>query len=196
MTSAGTIGAAKRELRTRAKHLRAALDARQCEAWSAGISQRLLALDSVTGSASVFVYVATPGEVATRGIIDQLCAAGCRVAIPCIAERARMVAREFTGWDALLPGPLGILGPPCSARVVESVDTVIAPGLAFTTRGERLGSGAGYYDRWFVEHRHGQRIALAFEAQIFESLPCSERDVPVDLIVTEQRVIDPSANQR
>lgn len=70
------------------------------------------------------------------------------------------------------------------------IDLVIVPGLAFDRKGNRLGRGKGYYDR-FLRRVSSKtlKIALAFECQIFEAIPHGPDDVPMDLIVTEDRVI-------
>jgi hypothetical protein len=57
------------------------------------------------------------------------------------------------------------------------------------------GSDAGYCGRWFAAHQVGARIALAFEAQILTDIPTDDSDLPVDLLVTEQRVITARTNE-
>lgn len=72
----------------------------------------------------------------------------------------------------------------------KQIDLVIVPGLAFDINGNRLGRGKGYYDR-FLRHLSPKtlKIALAFECQIFETIPRDSNDVPMDLVVTEERII-------
>jgi 5-formyltetrahydrofolate cyclo-ligase len=70
---------------------------------------------------------------------------------------------------------------------------VLVPGLAFGERGGRLGRGGGHYDRFLREaRRHGSiaAIAMAFELQMVAEVPREAHDEPVDVIVTEARVID------
>jgi 5-formyltetrahydrofolate cyclo-ligase len=100
-----------------------------------------------------------------------------------------MLAIEFPGWSALKPGTLGIPAPVSDRAFEGRVDVVITPGVGFTAAGDRLGMGKGYYDRWFAAHDYGLSVAICFECQLVAELPVSETDVPVDLIVTEQRVI-------
>ena len=66
---------------------------------------------------------------------------------------------------------------------------VIAPGLAFTIEGARLGQGRGYYDRWLTENSYADTIALAYEHQILSVVPTSRHDVSVAEIITEKRRI-------
>jgi 5-formyltetrahydrofolate cyclo-ligase len=73
----------------------------------------------------------------------------------------------------------------------ERLDVVLMPGVAFDLTGGRLGYGGGYYDR-FLESCSPRclLIALAFELQIVEHVPCADHDIHIHKIVTEKRVID------
>jgi 5-formyltetrahydrofolate cyclo-ligase len=76
---------------------------------------------------------------------------------------------------------------------VDRLDLVVVPGVAFDPQGNRLGWGAGYYDRLLAQVRADAPIvALAFECQIVPAIPPESHDVPVDVIVTEQRIIRPN----
>jgi len=45
------------------------------------------------------------------------------------------------------------------------------------------------YDKWFAQNQVSHKIALAYEAQLVEDIPVEDTDVPMEKIVTEQRVI-------
>ena len=62
------------------------------------------------------------------------------------------------------------------------------PGLAFDNRGNRLGRGKGYFDELLAGFR-GVKVALAFDLQVVDSVPATARDVPMDIVVTEERVV-------
>jgi 5-formyltetrahydrofolate cyclo-ligase len=67
---------------------------------------------------------------------------------------------------------------------------VIVPGLAFDSRGRRLGRGGGFYDRFLSQpDLTAVTCGVALEAQILEDLPREPHDVPVDLLITEERTI-------
>src|SRR5690606_36558955 len=99
------------------------------------------------------------------------------------------------GWEAMVPGVLGIPAPRDTRAAEEPIDLALVPGLAFTTAGARLGYGAGYYDRWLAGHPATWRVALALEHQLEPELPLDAHDVPMDLVVTERRVIVPPASR-
>ena len=149
----------------------------------------MLTLAQVHNAATVFCYVAHGNEVATRALIESLAQAGKQVFVPKIIDRRRMQAAPFSGWDAMQPGPLGIPAPVTHEPGRHDIDVTITPGLGFSALGDRLGFGAGYYDRWFEEHGGGHRIGLAYECQIIPYLPIEPFDVAMDTIVTQRRVL-------
>jgi 5-formyltetrahydrofolate cyclo-ligase len=84
-------------------------------------------------------------------------------------------------------GPYGIQEPHPELPAVspERLDVIFVPGVAFGVRGERIGLGAGYYDRYLSRNRAALRIAFAFDFQIFPALKQEPWDQPVHWIVTE-----------
>ena len=69
---------------------------------------------------------------------------------------------------------------------------MLVPGLAFTRSGHRLGRGKGYYDRYLQRYRQLPdvspvvTIALAFKQQIFDSIPASECDINIDMVLFDE----------
>ena len=183
---------AKAGLRQRLKAALGTISASDCRARSALITSRLWALPEVQTARSVFIFVSNGPEVHTHDLIDRLVAAGKSVFVPKIVGKTRMIASPFHGWVHLQPAQLGILTPISDDAHEGPVDLVVTPGLGFSVQGQRIGYGAGYYDRWFAGHSVGARIAVAFETQIVDSIPTAETDLPVDKIVTEDRLIIPS----
>jgi 5-formyltetrahydrofolate cyclo-ligase len=88
------------------------------------------------------------------------------------------------------PGAWGIPEPHEHNRVaLDAVDLLIVPGLAFDDRGNRLGYGAGFYDRLLASCSK-PTVALAFEGQIVSEVPAGNHDIRIKKIVTETRVIE------
>jgi 5-formyltetrahydrofolate cyclo-ligase len=72
---------------------------------------------------------------------------------------------------------------------VDQIDLIIVPGVAFDRDGSRLGHGLGYYDKLLARARpETLRVALAFDCQIFPTLPTAPHDVPMHVIVTERAI--------
>ena len=68
---------------------------------------------------------------------------------------------------------------------------MLLPGLAFDKYGNRIGYGAGYYDRYLGAYSINNwiKIALAYDFQIMDRLNVNEYDIRTDYIVTDKRVI-------
>ncbi|RKX96232.1 MAG: 5-formyltetrahydrofolate cyclo-ligase, partial [Spirochaetes bacterium] len=76
----------------------------------------------------------------------------------------------------------------CPEADYSKLDLIIAPGLAFTKKGERLGYGGGYYDRFLSKYSEIPVCALTYEALITDSLPVKENDIAVDYLITEKGI--------
>ncbi|HJJ51166.1 MAG TPA: 5-formyltetrahydrofolate cyclo-ligase, partial [Methanocorpusculum sp.] len=72
----------------------------------------------------------------------------------------------------------------------SSIDVVLVPMVGFDRVGHRLGYGAGYYDRFFEKNPNIPRIGMAYACQEMECIPSEWFDARMDLIVTEDEVID------
>ena len=67
------------------------------------------------------------------------------------------------------------------------LDVIFVPGVVFGERGERIGMGKGYYDRYLMTSSPAVRIALAFDFQVQIFVPQKNTDQPVHWVVTESR---------
>src|SRR5205814_709954 len=92
---------------------------------------------------------------------------------------------------------LGIAEPKVSARDLvraEDVDLVLLPVVAFDARGNRLGRGAGFYDRSLAFRRHRRHLqrphllGLAHDFQRVAAVPVDAWDVPLDGVITDRAV--------
>lgn len=180
----------KAEIRARLKQIRAAIPADDRQKLSLAITGKILDLGAIRRSQHIFIYISCDSEVGTHDLINELLKQGKNLAVPKIIDSDHMEAVAFNDWDELETGQLGILTPKSSEPMAGKFDIVITPGLGFTTKGYRIGYGRGYYDKWFATHHVQQKIAVTFDAQIIKTLPVTEFDVPVNMIVTESRIIE------
>ncbi len=142
---------------------------------------------------SAGLYCALAGEVPTDRIRHAYLAAGARLYYPRVAGKGSLAFyphREGDGWET---GPYGILEPSIPAGIeprLSGWDIIVVPGLAFDRRGNRLGRGFGYYDR-FLEGvpESVPRVGLAYADQRVPEVPVDAWDVPVHALVTEEGVI-------
>ncbi|HYG23514.1 MAG TPA: 5-formyltetrahydrofolate cyclo-ligase [Verrucomicrobiae bacterium] len=87
-------------------------------------------------------------------------------------------------------GRFGVREPAetCAMLPLADLDLVLVPGLAFDSRGHRLGRGKGFYDRLLAEAR-GIRCGVAFDEQMVPEVPVETHDVTLDCVVTPSRWI-------
>lgn len=160
---------------------------------SRGIGRRLLNLPEFERARTVLFYIAFRSEVETQSLIDKALALGKEVAVPVVrAEPRGLIPCRYSCAADLARTTLGVLEPrPECACPVEpaAIDLVVVPGAAFDIRGGRLGYGLGFYDRLLAEVPRAPRVALAFECQLLSAVPAEPHDVPVDLILTEERAV-------
>jgi 5-formyltetrahydrofolate cyclo-ligase len=148
-------------------------------------------LDRLRPDLVVATYCPVAGEVDPHAFNAAALAAGCRLALPHVTDRAAPI--RFLHWPSntrLVGGPFGLWQPPAGAPELAP-DIVLTPLVGFDRRGNRLGQGAGHYDRAFAAHPHAWRVGLAWSVQEVEALPADPWDVPLHAIATEREWIVP-----
>ena len=184
----------KRTVRGRALATRDAIPAAARAAKSARITAALLELAECTHARAVMAYVSFGSEFDTRALLERLLADGVVLALPRITAPRVMEAVPVTDLDSdLVPGRFGISAPREGLRPLPPsvFDCVVVPGAAFDLQGGRCGYGGGFYDTLLAHTRQGCHfVAPAFEAQIVDDVPREPHDLAVQLIVSEERVVD------
>jgi len=180
----------KKVLRDHARTLRASLSAAEIEEKSGLIC--LNVLEVLDGTNPLIVYVSKPLEVNTKDLIGHLLAQGKTVVVPIIEKDTKTLRLSYLEDPDLLhestfnvPEPVGHELP----ALASDVKAVIIPMLAFDKKGNRLGYGAGYYDRFLSSHPHLTRIGIAFACQEVEEIPVDATDASMDIIVTDTGII-------
>ena len=122
--------------------------------------RHLISLPTVAAAETVLAFTTLPGEPDTRTLLVWCAATGRLAAVP--------EADVEPTWP----------------------DLVIVPGLAFTAAGDRLGQGAGWYDRFLSAVRPDcVSIGVCFAEQLVDALPVEAHDVIMDHVVTDQGVL-------
>lgn len=158
------------------------------------IEKSVFSLPEITIAQTVFCYVDYRGEVKTRNIINQLLKMGKTVCIPYLESRnPPMKALQISSLDELIEGVYGIETVPTAGREIkpDEIDAVIVPGVAFDTKGNRLGYGGGFYDEFLsrINRNKAKCIAPLFAFQLVNEIPGDEWDEPMDILVTPSRVL-------
>ena len=185
----------KQEIRTAAHANRKAQEDK--DSISGAIVNRFMDLPEYAAAKTVMFYVDVRDEVRTRQALPQAIQSDKRIVIPyCVDGELELFHLE--SMDELELGMYKILEPKDELRTVESkrlqaedLDLIMVPGVAFDRTGGRTGHGKGYYDK-LLEHARADTplVALAFECQMFEEIPCEDHDIYMDKVVTQDAVYD------
>ena len=146
------------------------------------------------GFDAVMLYLSMRSEVETDGLLERLLHAGKHVCAPVAdTDQNRLIPRRIQGSKTeLVRHRYGMLEPNNTCPIFPSVklQLVIVPGIAFDSKGYRLGYGKGFYDRFLAECSHAIPIGLAYQVQVVEDTFPQVWDVPVKHIFTETGRID------
>jgi 5-formyltetrahydrofolate cyclo-ligase len=181
----------KKEIRERIKKKREKLSKEEVKERSSLIFSNLLIVPAFFRSEVVHLYISSKNnEVDTHNIIRWLLKEKKRVVVPVVdVETKTMRHSEIFSLSELAVNPYGIYEPKLEQPVKTSeLDCIIIPALAVDRKGNRVGFGGGFYDR-FLQNVQLPTIALAYEFQLLEELPVEEFDVKISAIVTENQII-------
>jgi len=178
------------------KKIRAARHARSNEERAhAAASIADLALPLLTDCAVVACYVSMPTEPGTSELIDLLRQRKTRILLPRVSGTS-LEWIELTDETRFTASSLGMQEPGGNshADAIAHCDGIVMPALAVSRDGMRLGQGGGFYDRILESlpsHADGGplRIAVIFDDEILDHVPCEPHDSRVDLGLTPERVL-------
>ena len=159
------------------------------------IFKKLSNISEFIHSKNIMFYVATKSEVQTKNMIEKSLAMGKNIFIPIMDDLScNLKPSLLIDFDKeLKKNSQGILEPKQEFQRIyspEKMDLIILPGIAFDLKGNRIGRGKGYYDRFLKGVKPFTiKIALAFEIQIVKKIPLDLNDIPVDKVITEKRII-------
>ena len=186
----------KKALRKKIISLRDQLLPEEITAKSSLIAAGLYNLQAYRDAGAVMFFITFGTEVDTRPMVEETIKRGKLALAPkALPETRELIPSRVLDWDSdLVPGAYNIPEPgEDTLRPVkpETIDLLIVPGVAFDLKGNRLGYGGGYYDRFFpLLKKQTPLVAMVFDLQILPEIPVDEWDRRVDIIITEKRVID------
>ena len=144
------------------------------------IQKKLFTMKEFIEAKIILFYASFDGEVETFKMMKLAQKLGKRIALPRIMNIQRKILPVLISHleNDLVDGPYGIKQPRANLKAVErleDLDLVIVPGVAFDRENNRLGRGAGYYDRFLSNLPPGlPTFGLAFDFQVINSLPHQE----------------------
>ena len=150
------------------------------------IKKKLFATQVFRKAKNVMFYIAFRGEVNTEEMIKAAKQKGKIVTVP-ICQKNRIAIRpcRLDEHARLKNGPYGVKEPAVKqCTLLEDLDLVIVPGVAFDKKGNRLGRGKGFYDRFLDKlPKDTPSIGLAYDFQILPAIPAAKHDVRVSRVL-------------
>lgn len=184
---------AKAELRREFRERRRNLTPLQRASQNESINRSVISLVQETGAKSISAFLAFDGEPDLLPALNELCALGVDVALPVVGQNGPGgKSLEFRRWRQeckLTRNAMGIEEPVLEDTVpLRDLDVVLVPLVAWDQSGNRLGMGAGYYDRALSGLRDSQwplRVGVGYSIQQATHLRAEPWDVPLHEVITE-----------
>jgi 5-formyltetrahydrofolate cyclo-ligase len=183
----------KAALRAEAKRRLRALTGAKREAAEGQIDRRVWTVPEIAAARTLLLFADLPEEVTTDAIAADALRRGITVVYPRTLPHERAMALHVvSSLDHLLTGNYGIREPdPARSPTIPEaeIEAALVPGLAWDRAGNRLGRGAGYYDRLFGRPEwRGFRCGIFFSFQEMDHIPTDAWDLPLDAVVTDREV--------
>ena len=188
-----TAALEKQRLREERLAAREALSEQERSVLDHRITQKLLATSEYAEATTVLTYVSVSSEVSTRTFIECALRDGKTVAVPRCIPGHCLEFVAIASLEQLVAAPFNLLEPvkelPAVTEDQKNNSICIVPALLVDTKGNRLGYGAGFYDR-FLSTYPGKKICLAYQQNLSRTiLPHTAFDVAVDVVITESEVL-------
>ena len=193
--SEAQITAEKENLRRYILKLRDRQSIGEVQQKSEDIIDQVLILHEYVRARGIACYVSKDTEADTHVLIRHALDHDKRVLVPVVkkGDMDLFFSELKDLGKELSPGTFGIPEPkPEFVREtsLDAVDLMFVPGIAWDREGYRLGWGRGYFDRVIKRlPPHVSSVGLAFNLQLINQIPRDQFDLPVNMVVTESRVL-------
>ena len=193
--SEAQIAVEKEQFRRYVLRLRDRQSPRDIESKSLEIMDEVSHIHEYVRARGIACYVGKDSEVDTRPLIRRALDSNKRVLVPVVKKgdidlffsEVKDLGKELTPGTFNIPEPMPEYLRPQS---LDSVDVMFVPGIAWDKDGYRLGWGRGYFDRVLKAlPEHVRSIGLSFNLQFVSRVPRDQFDVPVNIVVTESRIV-------
>jgi 5-formyltetrahydrofolate cyclo-ligase len=182
----------KSKVRKSCLEMRSALGAEERKNKSWLIRQKFLDLPEFKLAQNVMLFLNFRDEVETTVLAETTIAMNKRLILPRCAPQGILLPIEVRDLKLdIEPGLWGIREPKLSLGEADplEIDLILVPGAGFDLRGNRLGYGGGYYDRFFMRIKPTvPRIAIGFECQVIEDVPVDQHDAKMTMLITENEI--------
>ena len=155
--------------------------------------QNLVSTAEFQEASTIMMFLSLPHEVDTSEAILHAWQLGKAVAVPKISWQQRhMIPVQINSLETgFSTGASGLRNPISGLPVpFGQIDLVVTPALGFDKKGNRLGRGGSYYDRFFANSElKADRCGFGFAEQLLEAIPVTDHDEPVEILITDEEII-------
>lgn len=186
----------KEQLRKKYLNERSKISSVKVSKWSKKIIAKFWELPQLKTAKKVMAYASMRKEIKTFELLEDLLDQGFLLYLPYTRKEVIDLgtAKINDLNQDLKEGVFGVQEPIKRIRDEEippDLDIVIVPGACFTYEGYRIGYGGGYYDSFLSKHANNSlKVGFSYDCFIVDSIPVESHDVPVDIIITEKRIIN------
>lgn len=173
----------KSALRKQMKKDKAALTPQEKSSESALVWQHIEALPHFAAASHILLYHSLPDELSTHEVINKWHALGKAIYLPVVVGDD-LVVRRYTPND-MLQGEFNIWEPTGEDVGTDILQLIVVPGVAFDSKGNRLGRGKGYYDR-LLSRTRATCIGVCYKCQLVEQIPAEPHDRIMHYVVTSE----------
>lgn len=179
----------KKELREKIKQIKEFMTKEEVETSDKLIEEQLMTLNEVMEAKTIFCFVSMEDEIDTKEIIKKLLSMGKIVGVPKCESKNNMKVYRIKSLEDLEKGYYNIEEPKsyCETIKPEDIELAIIPATACDKNKNRIGKGAGYYDR-YLSNQSFLKVVLCREKYLVDKVPAEENDVAMDIIVTETNI--------
>ena len=173
----------KQTLRRQIRELKRAMTEEQIVSASCRLGEKFAASELYKKARTIYGYLPYKQEVRSVAMLQRALVVGKRVAVPKgYGDEMRFIYLDDL--SQVESGYCGIPEPIADGPVADDPTAlVLMPGLAFTERGERMGYGGGFYDKFLAAEPNHPTLALCYDFQMVDFIPTEAYDIPVDCVL-------------
>lgn len=155
------------------------------------ICEQILKMEAYINADKVFVYYPLGSEIDILPLVREGLSEGRVFCFPKTLNSIDMEFLRINSLDDFQEGRFHVFEPITEIVCQPTTKSfMLIPGLAFDKANNRIGYGAGYYDRYLERcNRLKQKpltIGVFYSWQEIDQVPIHEGDIPLDCIINER----------
>ena len=176
----------KQEIRKRGLEKRNELNPAQVSLKSRIIVDKIQKLKAFKEAQNSLFYYPYKKEVNLSTLFEM---SSKEIYLPKIKNGEHFIPTLFSGMSNMAAGEFGIKESK-SLKLIDKkkIEIIFVPGVVFDRKGNRIGMGKGYYDRFLKRTPQALKIGIAFEEQLLDQVPKDQYDIAVDLLITDKDI--------